>query len=640
MIRKPATPECQQRTLSLVRSSRFSVFSLAPCANDAITTLHNGPTPTLPLLYAGEGGGEGLRLEDFNTHPQAEEDPHPNPLPSTGERTRRRLAILLALVLTLLSLPTSAQISFRDTTEESALKKPLDGAFNHAIAWGDFDNDGRLDLFVGNFTDHAILPKYNQTEPTRHGLFRQTAPGKFAAVPMPSIERNGRCSGALWVDLDNDGDLDLVITNNTHPPADPNAAPPRRRPAADSLPKPGRNEPSALFRNDGNNFVDISKESGAIPADLYFARDVIALDYDGDGLLDLLFCEDKIFQKVAHCRLMHNLGNLKFEDATAKAGLPTDLDALSATIADLNNDGRPDLYFTSCNRLFFSQPNGAYREGEVLRQMFAYKSIDAEDYTCGAVFADIDNDGDMDLLTGTHFMPSRIRVFINDGMKDGVPQFHDATKELNLPALPNKAPTPDVADFDNDGLPDLYWSAWFIEGEKADIRRPFICRGLGQRDGKPAFDIPSIEGLLLNRKNLSAPGQKGMVYYVNGPAVDYDTDGKLDFLAGIWPDENSRLFHNETANNNHWLEIRVNGDGKTFNKMGIGAKIKVAANGKLLGYREITTPGGYSGSRPAIAHVGLGTQAQIDLEIQIPGRKEPILLHHPQVDRLITIDAK
>src|SRR5262249_1402072 len=76
------------------------------------------------------------------------------------------------------------------------------------------------------------------------------------------------------------------------------------------------------------------------------------------------------------------------------------------------------------------------------------------------------------------------------------------------------------------------------------------------------------------RTNLWRRKGVGMVYCVNGPAVNYVGDGKLDFFAGIWPDEGSRCFRNETMGGN-WLEVRV--EGRKMNRMGIGAPVRVYA---------------------------------------------------------------
>lgn len=513
-----------------------------------------------------------------------------------------------------------ASFAFTDISEQSGLRPHLAGALNHAVAWGDIDGDGRPDLFLGNF-DKGGNPKYGLTEAIPNRLFRNAGDGRFVHLPMPGIETRGRTSGAVLADLDNDGDLDLFVGNNTHPPGKPGQQPALR-------------QPSALYRNDGGRFVDVSSVCGACPGDQFFVRDIGVFDCDGDGLLDLLVLEDRIFRPRAHSRLFRNLGNMKFEDITAKAGLPDDLYGFGMAVADLNGDGRPDFFVCGPNRLYLSRPDGTYREAESLRGLFDIRATSSEEFVTGAWLGDIDNDGDMDLLIGTHYAPAKIRAYLNEGLDaDGMPRFRDITADIGLPMLPAKAPSPQAADFDNDGLPDLYWSAWFADGPS---RTPFICRGLGVKDGLPRFAVPSVEGIEVNRRVDAPAGKRGMVYYVNGPAIDFDGDGDLDFLAGIWPDENSRLFRNDTPQRGNWLAVRV--EGTKMNRMGIGAVVRVEADGRLLGCEELTMNGGYSGSHPPVAHFGLGQRKTVDVIVAFPSRSQTVKL--PGVSACQTLVVK
>lgn len=170
---------------------------------------------------------------------------------------------------------------FADVTAESGLDHAFRGAFNHAIAWGDFDGDGRPDLFLGNFADRS--PRLGMKHAPGNMLLRQTAGGRFERHAAPPIEIAGRCSGAVFADLDNDGRLDLIVTSNT-----------TSKPGKDDYRTAAKAQGSKLYRNDGNGkFVDVSAASGACPASLIRCRDIGVFDYDGDGLLDLLILQDK-----------------------------------------------------------------------------------------------------------------------------------------------------------------------------------------------------------------------------------------------------------------------------------------------------------------------------------------------------------
>lgn len=548
----------------------------------------------------------------------------------------RRWILALPALLAVLSLALPAEedkaapasaFAFADVTEAAGLEKDVRTALNHGVAWGDFDGDGRLDLFLGNFADRPKQPRDGANT-----LYRQVAGGKFVHHPAPAVERRGRISGAVFVDLDNDGDLDLYVSSNT-----------LSRAVAKEPGQTPQKETSRLFRNDGGKFVDISDACGACPPDLWRSRDVGVLDYDNDGRLDLLLTMDPLVfrdKQTPRCRLFRNLGGLKFEEVTDKVGLPKELASLGLAIADLNGDRRPDFFTCDSNRLFLSQADGTYKEAEALRPLFDHQAKKGgEDLVTGASFGDIDNDGDLDLITGPHFPQARVHVFLNQGLKDGVPQFREVTRELGIPIIPQKAPHTEIQDFDNDGLPDLYWSAWYAEGKK---RWPFICKGLGVKDGLPRFQVPSVEGLRTDfvRPNVAPPEGRGMVYYVDGPAVDYDGDGRLDFFAGIWPDEGSRLFRNETKAGN-WLQVRV--EGKKMNRQGVGAQVRLYAAGKagekaaLLGYQEITLNGGYSSGRPAIVHFGLGKGEACDVEVTMPSRAEPVVVRGAKGNQVLLV---
>ncbi|MBE3096425.1 MAG: CRTAC1 family protein [Planctomycetes bacterium] len=516
--------------------------------------------------------------------------------------------------------PSAGPFVFTDVTQSSGLGPHLAEALNHGLAWGDFNGDGRPDLFLGNFCDRGAASRaWKTTGLVPNQLFAQTAGGKFEYVPMPSVETRGRTSGAVLADLDNDGLLDLYVNNNTH--VKPSAA-------------ASRMEPSALYHNEGGRFVNISKTSGACPADGAFGRDVTALDYDGDGLLDLLVIEDRVFRPKAHSRLYRNLGGMKFEDVTARVGLPDDIDGFGVAVADVNGDAQPDFFVAGMTaRLFLSRPGGRYAEAEGLRPVFDIHSRNGEEYLCCAVFGDLDNDGDLDLIVGTHFAPSRIQVYLNGGLRDGVPQFRNVTKELGIPALPNKGPCCAIEDFDNDGLPDMYWSNWFVGGAGHE---PFICRGLDVRDGLPRFAVPPLEGLDMSllRSNGVPAGRRGMVYFVDGPPVDYDGDGRLDFFGGAWGDEGSRLLHNDTPGVGNWLEVRV--VGKRMNRMGIGARVRATAGGAFVGYRDISMSGGYSGTRGPVARFGLGRREAVDLLVLLPGR-EPLKFDNVKANQRLVV---
>ncbi|MEA3210070.1 MAG: enediyne biosynthesis protein [Chthoniobacter sp.] len=516
---------------------------------------------------------------------------------------------------------SSSAIVFRDVTEQAGLIAPLAGIMGHGGAMGDFDGDGALDLFVGGFCDRPNGEYQPAPGPVAARLLRNVGGGRFESAGQPAVEFFARTSGAVFADLDNNGTLELYVANNAYAESRRTEEPQR---GAQLL-------HSRLFRNDAGKLVDISAESGGCPESLLTARNVGVFDYNGDGLLDLLVVEDK-FRRGGGSRsvLFKNLGGLRFEDANRSAGLPDDIMGLGLAVADLNGDGRPDFFVPHSNRLFLSQANATWREATELRAVFAYAPLDGEDWPCGAAFGDLNRDGLLDLVVSTHHQPARNRLFLNDGLRDGVPQFREVTREAGLgEPVPNKCPHVEIRDFDNDGWPDIYMSAaWVDEGGAVT---PLDWRNTGVSEGVPRFVPPR-------------PIKEAMVYFPAGPSGDYDNDGRLDlFLVNWFAGNHSRLLHNESAPRNHWLDVRVT--GKRMNRMGIGAQVRIYRAGKmgdaasLLGFQEISTGYGYASGQPALAHFGLGAEPRVDVLVTLPDRTE---IKHPDApgDRVLIVEEK
>jgi hypothetical protein len=326
----------------------------------------------------------------------------------------------------------------------------------------------------------------------------------------------------------------------------------------------------------------------------------------------LLVIEDR-FVRSPRTTLFRNEGNLKFRDVTKEVGLPEDMYGLGAAVADLNGDGRPDFFIPHSNRLFLSTKDGKYREATELKEVFAWKPLNNEDWPCGAHFADLNRDGKLDLVLSIHSMKARNRVFINDGLKDGIPQFRDVTNEVGLSDMvPVRCPHVEVQDFDNDGWPDIYMSAVVLNDGKVT---PLIYRNTGVKDGLPRF-VPSFDV-----KNANA-------YYPAGPSADYDGDGRLDLLLINWFSNNHTRLLRNVSPEKKWLNVKV--VGKTVNRDGIGSKVAVYAAGQLgkpeslLGYQEISTGYGYASGQMPIAHFGLGDTATVDVRVTLPGSKAVI----------------
>jgi enediyne biosynthesis protein E4 len=239
---------------------------------------------------------------------------------------------------------------FKDAGEEAGLLPHVAGIAGHGVAWGDANGDGWPDLYVGTFGDKPYGSKPNQLFINREG--------KFELDDQPQLRVVGRANGAVFADFDNDGDLDLYATNH----------------AIQGRTEDTRHyqEPNHLFRNDGQGrFTDVSEASGACPTGMA-ARSVAILDYDGDGLLDLLVGECFFQGGESRSKLFRNTGGLKFEDVTTQVGLPEQATGFGVAAGDVNGDTWPDVFLAGRqhgNRLFLNDGQGQLPRGEGKRRL-------------------------------------------------------------------------------------------------------------------------------------------------------------------------------------------------------------------------------------------------------------------------------
>jgi hypothetical protein len=514
-------------------------------------------------------------------------------------------------------------IAFRDVTREAGLVAPLEGIMGHGGAWGDFDGDGRIDLFVGGFCDRPNAEYAPADGPVGCRLLRNLGDGRFERARQPAVELFGRTSGAVFADLNNSGRLELYVANNARAESKKADEPQR---SAQSL-------RSKLYRNDAGTLVDISAASGACPDPLLSARNVAPLDYDGDGRLDLLVIEDK-FTRRPRTTLLKNLGDLTFRDANGEAGLPDGVFGLGAAVADINGDRRPDLFIPHSNRMFLSQANGTYRESAELNETFAFEPRDGEDWPCGACFGDLNRDGLLDLVISIHGMQARNQVFLNRGLKNGVPRFENVTARVGLgDVVPVRCAHVEIQDFDNDGCMDIYVSAAWLDDD--GTLTPLVYRNTGLADGLPRFAPPRPIGA-------------AMVYFPAGPSGDYDGDGRLDlFLINWFTGNRCRLMKNESPAR-HWIDVRFDLASKpagspAVNRQGIGSVVRVYRAGQagqpaaLLGVREMNVGYGYASGQPAVCHFGLGQETRVDVDVALPNG-QTLSVRNCEVDRVHTFD--
>lgn len=398
-----------------------------------------------------------------------------------------------------------------DATEALGIEKALAGIRGHAVATADVNGDGWNDLFVGTFANRPV-------ESYRHFGADGPAPDRLLlGSPSgftidPDFEgRLGRTSGALFADLDLDGDPDLVVSRNVR-----NV----ERGAA----------PSEIYRNDDGKLTPIAvlDETGG-------GRALVTTDFDGDGLMDLVQVKDRWSRNST--LLFRNEGDLRFRDVTDELGFPTGVTGLGAAVGDLNGDGLDDLVVGGSNRWFLGTGNG-FREATTSPLPWALHND--EDDPAHVIITDTNDDGRADVLIGQHFnstvdsgIPEAIKVFINDGPGgDGSgdePTFTDATDASGMPYFDTKSPQILLLDIDADGRQDVVTTA--SSGADAADRSPVVVLNREAVDGLPAFDAPDVE--------------TGPHYWIDAVTIDANGDQRPDVFFIEWePSIGSRLYLN------------------------------------------------------------------------------------------------
>jgi enediyne biosynthesis protein E4 len=482
---------------------------------------------------------------------------------------------------------SGGDITWEEATAAFGLVEPLTGIHGHAAAWGDINNDYRADLVVGTFANRPVDAYQVRGAEGPSPDVLMLGGDQFQPVPGFSDEL-ARTSASVFADLDQDSDLDLVLIRNA-----------------------GNNEtfqrPSPVFENREGQLV----HAVDLPLPQEFSgRSVAGADFDGDADLDLLVAEDRF--GASGTRLLFNEGEFRFVDRTDESGLPPAQFGLGVAIADLTDDGSPDLFLGGVQQAYLNRGDGTFET--VDSEVFAWAPNGDEDDVAGIAIADLDRNGWPDIVIGQHFnstlnqdRATPVRLFLHQGLDgDGEPTFVESTEASGLLALPTKAPHVEVTDLDNDGWPDILTTASAENGDGIAV-----FRHLGLEDGVPRFKAPT---------GLGDPQ-----YWVAGPTADFDRDGRVDVFLVEWePSLPSRLLRNVSPGG-HWLEVSVAGP-----MTGVGSRVVVYEAGKinqpgaLIGLQEIGVGIGYGAGRQPVAHFGLGEMATVDLVIETPEGKSEL----------------
>jgi hypothetical protein len=474
-------------------------------------------------------------------------------------------------------------------------------------------------------------------------------------------------SGAAWIDVDNDGFVDLYFVNGA-----PGAA-------------------NALYRNNGDGtFSDITRQSGtAADTNRSYKTGVAVGDYNNDGRLDLYVTA------LGPNILYRNNGNGTFTDVTAAAGVAGGANEWSTSTGflDYDRDGDLDLYVANyvdpqmdanpwcglrkpgyrmyCNptifdgvadRLFRNNGDGTFTDASLQAGIAnpAGKGL-------GVVFCDFDRDADTDIYVANDLV--RNFLYRNNGDGTFVDVAYAAGVGFDMNGTPQAGMGVDCGDIDGNGYPELFVTNFSHElntlydnrgnglfeevSQKAGLGSGFIPLGFGTKmydfDNDGDLDIHVTNGHVIDNVKLYQPAltyeQKDLLYEnvggrfidisarsgqaLQAPRVgralavaDFDNDGHLDVVISS-VGQRAVLLKNQGVRKGNWIQIRA--QGTASNAFGLGATVRAEIAGKVQ-VREINNVSSYLSSNDTRLHLGLGDAKVIQrLEILWPSGRRQLL---------------
>jgi len=486
-------------------------------------------------------------------------------------------------------------INFQYQASHTSQKYLLE-TMGSGVALFDYDNDGRLDIFLVN---GAPLhdPEAAEAVPQKTGpqywnrLFHQKPDGTFEDVTEKAgLQGSGYGMGVAVGDCDNDGYEDLYVTAY------------------------GANQ---LYHNNRDGtFTDVTERASV--GGTGWSTSAAWVDLDNDGLLDLVvlrylkwdfhdvwcgerkegyrsYCHPDIFDPIVPL-IYHNNGNGRFTEISGKIGISKPGKGLGIALGDYDHDGHIDLYLANDSMMEFLYHNkGKGTFEEVALASGAAVDVNGRTFAgMGVDFGDYNNDGWPDLVV-TNLAGQTYALYQNLG--DGTFNYASDASGFGRISQPHSGWGVAFLDYDNDGWKDLL----IAQGHDLDTiemtfpnlhyREPML---LARNAGKKFVDVSVQSGAAFQQP-----------WVARGLALgDIDNDGRLDAVINT-NDGSAHVLHNQTATSNHWLTLTLT--GHLSNRDAIGAEVKlVTAAGQQ--FATVSTSGSYLSAKDKRVHFGLGAE--------------------------------
>jgi len=526
-------------------------------------------------------------------------------------------------------LPSLAEVLFADATEASRLSfehfNGMSGALyfpemmGGGVALFDYDGDGDLDVYLVQgqmlggkpVSEATFAPRYSL--PLTDRLYRNDLEDgvlRFTDVTTDSgLRAEGYGMGVAAADYDNDGDVDLYVTNY------------------------GANQ---LWRNVGDGkFEEVTSEAGV--GDARWSVSSAWVDYDRDGWLDLYvgnyvgysftnpkpcrsstsardYCSPLVYEPQVDS-LFRNRGDGSFEDVSASAGIRKAYGgALGVVAADFNGDRWPDIYVANdgvANQLWINGAGGAFSDEAVMAGV-GVNMDGSPEASMGVDAADFDGDGDEDLFM-THLSRETNTLFVNDGKG----WFEDRTVAMGL-ANPSFASTGFGTawfDYDNDGWLDLL------------VANGAVTRIEDQLMAKEPYPLRQPNQLFRNGgdgRYQEVTAEAGSAFALSlvsrGAAFgDLDQDGDSDVVIvnNAGP---AQLLLNMTGDSSNWVGLRL----LTVDGVRDAYGARVVLEGEQPLWRRSRADGSYASSNDPRVLFGLGdtTTDRVSVRVIWPDGKQ------------------